>query len=1029
MSRAYEAEVRHYNPTGPGGPQEASQGRDHLFGGAIGTKPSLSAQENERDRRLRLRAEERQRRHAGNTTSAYAQAEAAQDHLNRWEEPKYAPSPNLPSYPQTYQQVDYSLADQRAYAPEPQLPYAQPYSQPAQSRFDAQSRPSYGGEPSAAYRPPQDSRVQEPETYHPRREQPISRPSLGEIEAPATESKSVEYTGLMLGGDSDKRKLEQKRRLQEDYAEYLRSQQPKSKPPETPTGGAFVLVDRDDKAEKQRRYREQLDMQLQSRPTDSKGEAPRPTSHSREPDGPQSGELDRRRIEYEMKLKYAEELKAQMQSKQQQRQPEVVEYFENISKPTKPKIEHQEQYRQQLQQQIEEKKRRADEERKRRAEEDMRVEQKLKQDTGNSENKPIVKVVTKDPNRPSDDHPNADRYKQLMNQKQVSEPTDGIKGRLIDQYSDEPSYGKAMDLGPKGRPFDNATHGGLTDQLPSRPQVGYPPTREMSGPPPQLHNYPPPPSHNYPPAPNYPPMGQGYMQAQYGDNYALNKELQEMQRERERSKEQILELKAMMLQERERALYEMAQAMQSRTPSYPQYPSPYMQHPLHVAQYPPHSGYPPPPLSGFAPHPGYPPQTYFSAMPTHPTFQPSEPYLPSSVPLQPPYPPSAQQFNADNIMSFSHKLDIYENPSSSSDIDKLPPPQYRQDIQPNSKPQAKRTVSATFNPTIDQFEQARGGNPELLKSIEIVSAYHMNALNSEEPEHSQRLRLERSGDLFEQSLACDSKWVDESNMKWGSTKLLDSVADLNSVKSSQANPQRKGWKQSTDPFKTPQPIEKQIVDATPRFNMHQLLSPQDLEESLPSNIVYMPMAQSQEAPLAEEIIEESFEEEQPYMASPASIADESCTVQVGLMSDENIAAEMGFADEIAKNFEDATDSEEENQEIKAANSQFKVRPASMSSRTKPKTLDVFKPKFRESPRKLPLEPQQPAIVEQSVEQSGSLPFHNLKDARAKHKAGKKSSAFDNIDSILERLQGSPEKPPTTASKFTRNAIEELRSEK
>mmetsp|Transcript_34479 Transcript_34479/g.60555 ORF Transcript_34479/g.60555 Transcript_34479/m.60555 type:complete len:1082 (+) Transcript_34479:466-3711(+) len=1025
--------------------QDAIQGRDHLFGSGNVKPAQPTQQETERDRRLRLRAEERARRLAGETSSVYAQAEAAKDQrppgfrddpipevqaysapysqppqmpgYSQPQMPVYsqAPMPTysqpaaMPAYAQPYQRQDYP--EHRAHSQEPL--YQQPYSPP--ERYEMNSRPSYSNEPPA-YRAIEPKSA-EPETYHPMRDQP--RTSLPDSEGPGNDRRRDEYTGLMLGADSDQRKLEQKRRLQEEYAEYLRLQQPKSRQAEAPSsgGGAFVLGDKDDKAEKQRRYREALDMQLQTRQSDSSNDS-RSTANSRDSDGLSVGEREQRRLELERKRQYAEELKAQMQSKQKVKQQvssesEPAEGFESITRPPRPKNDNQVQYRMQLQAQIEEKKRREDEEKRRREHEEMREEQRLRKEVGNPDNKPIAKVVTKDPNAPSEDNPNAERYKQLMVRRQVSDP-EIAKGRPSDYYKEEPGYAQVdlLDVGPPTNLID----------FPQKPQPVY--------------NYPPQPA----PVSSFPPASQPYMpqhQAMpYQDNYYHGREIQEMQRERERSKEQLLELKEAMLREKERALNDMAKELQSRVPGY--YPPQsggyhYPQQPLQISP----MYYPQQQFTGYQPQPaGYMPPQQPQHYPNSSQIQPA--YPPAYPPSYPPIEPTRQDSD-DNIISFSNRIEMPEETDRFSEFDKLPTPQYVKKPDPlqDIRPSFNRTPSATFNAD-PQIEARYEGKAELLKSREIVSKYHAKAVKGEEPPAQylqETANVSKKDDLFEQSLSCETKWVDPDKMKWGATKLYDSVADFNALKVSQSN-QRKGWGQSTEMFKSPQPLEKQSIDATPRFNMHQLMSTQEFEESLPNFIIHVPFMQSQDLrETADEISEESVEEEafieeEVYADEDlSSKVDESCTVQVGMGSD---SGEADFAAEIAKNFEEAEESDEDT-DYKAIYPPVKVRPASMSSRTKPKTLDVFKPKVRDSPQKPPahIEIYQPPIEEQSLEQSHH--FHNFKEARAKHKAAKKSTALDNIDSILERLQEPPElphndHPPTTASKFTRNAVEELRRE-
>jgi hypothetical protein len=856
------------------------------------------------------------------------------------------------------------------------------------------------------------------------------------------DKRQEEQTGLILGGDSEQRKLEQKRRMQEEYAEYLRSQQVKARQPEPPNeGGAFVIADRDDKAEKQRRYREGLDQQLQGRLSDASTDS-RSSTNSRaygelavETSAVKSQaelERDRRRIAFERKQQYAEELKAQMQAKQRPLpRQETAGTTEPVTRNEGPKSEKQSQYRQELQTQIEEKKRRVDEERRQREEEEMRIEQRLQRD--NPVDKPTGKQVTKDPNRPSDDHPDADRYKQLMHRKLANDADVG-RGK-------EDPYSKPDFIGVGSSPID---------QLQSRPPAGYPPS----------HNFPPYPPQQYVPMSQALPPGQGQP---YVDSYAMNREIQEMQRDRDRSKEQILELKEMMLKERERALYEISQEMHGRaqyTPGsgyHPQYPPQeapmhppvYAGYPTPIVQhvgpaYPPQAGYLP---HGYPPQPGFPPPAGYPLQPSYPS-QPS--YAPQSRPSYPPapYQPSAikvssqQPYNDDNIMSFSHKIDLQE--PSSHLMDQLLPPNYppsKADSKPFQRQDSRvtRDNSATFNPDYDEDFRPKA---DLLRSREIESTYHNKAVKEEGlySQDSARATSQFGSNLFEKSLSGESKWVRASNMQWGNTKLLDSVAEFKGVKPP-ADGQRKPWQQSTDPFKMYQSIKGQEAQ------LHQLRSDEELEESLPSYFMHVPFKAHDEAPNHRDISEQSVEEdlgedegnllrrdyrqeevlergedfeaegvleEEGMEDCPRAEEDESCTVQVGLMSEEN-----SFADKIAKNFEEAESSSEE--ECKAVPSQAAVRPTSMSNQTRPKTLDVFKAK----PRDFPGKPTPTAVTEvQSTDQH--KPFYNLKDARARHKAAKQQpSTVYALDAILEQLRGPPNAPPTSASKFTQQAPSEV----
>lgn len=1015
------------------GPQETGQGKDYLFGtGNANRAPPPVQQETERDRRLRLRAEERARRLAGESHSAYSQAETAKDAgpAMRREEPTYeAPSAESSYFPPSRQPEDYAHPEQRAYLAVSQ----QPYPQANVYRPEPSSRQADINDLNAGYRG-SETNAFDLQAYPPNREQSQARPS--DNDSNAIERRQEEYTGLTFGSGSDQRKLDQKRRLQEEYNEHLKSQQPKSRQSDVSTGGALHTVVQDDKAEKQRRYRNDLDMQMQQRPFDqSTNDSSRSSAVSRESGVYANDDRERRRLELEKKQQYAEALKAQMQAKQTPKQPDPVEHFESITRPPKPKNENRDQYRLQLQMQIEEKKRRAEEERQQRLDAELREEQRLKREVGNPDNKPIAKTVTKDPNRPSDDHPNADRYKQLMSKRQLSGP-DALPGSTSFQANDNAAYdrGGITDMGPSS---------GLMSQLPPRPPLEYP----------SSHDFPREPvsqAANFSPinlAYNQPPQGQPY------PDYALTRELQEMQRASDKSKEQILELKEMMLRERERALFEMAQVLQMRAPgyppqiAYPQYP------PQGGSMYPPSSGYPgypgypPQPPHSYAPHPNYPHQPYPpTSLQTQLVYSQSDPYMQSQTPIQPAYfnsDPVTPIYNEDNAMSFSHKLDTHDDSGRLSEFGSLPPSKFapKAELPLDIRQPVKRSVSATFAPSPDAFQYRVEANSELLRSREIKSTYHINALKAVEPETAYQLNpmaLETNDDLLEQSLACESKWVNEADMRWGTTKLLDSVADLNTLKASHAT-QRSGWGQPTDSFRSPQPAEKKSIDGTPRFNMHQLRSTLEFEESLPSDIMHIPVPPGQEVTalrqseaISEESLEEEIEEDYGTDSDFEPDDTEAHSVRVGLTSDENAAAQMDFADEIAKNFEEAEDSDEAMKEperttkTEPAYPAPKVRPASMISRIKPKIIDVFKPKLRDtSIKQPPLKAEQPVAVIQPVAQSEGVAYRELQDARAKHKAAKQT-ALNTINSLLDSPRESTEAFPTTSSKFSRDVPTEQR---
>lgn len=224
-------------------------------------------------------------------------------------------------------------------------------------------------------------------------------------------------------------------------------------------------------------------------------------------------------------------------------------------------------YREELQKQMDDQKRRKDEEKRKTREEEDKAEQRFLIDIPN-ETKPLVTKKV-DPNRPSEDHPGAQRYQELAEKAKVQVKSN--EATALENFNGfpptKPNYkfqqkqdiiSEEPPMKPSAFNFNqipsqinpiNSPQNYDYNQMPLQP-------KQFQNPPSQMYNYQDQPMNSFVPrpGPNYPQQSSGQS---HDIKNAYMKEIQEIKVEREKARDQMLEMREMMLKEREKQLENM----------------------------------------------------------------------------------------------------------------------------------------------------------------------------------------------------------------------------------------------------------------------------------------------------------------------------------------------------------------------------------------------------------------------------------------------------------------------------------------
>lgn len=982
--------------------------KEHLFGAPPAYIPVASG-ESERDRRLRLRAEERARKLAGNDGSVYEANESSKrDQI--WEMKKM----------QRLGGGEFSHLDPP--------PVANPYTPVLQNPYENMYK-----EPPGKYEPPYKKFT---ENYNegvnmPLEYRNVEMPSaqlVNDFQELKVTKDQLDYADgvfndLIKKQEPDKKRVyaeELKRQIEEKnlrkgpesfeqgfeigsrnrladrnrYAGELESQAQAKRPNsiEAPIsavfggGGNSAMSER----EKKLKYARDLEAQIKQKKQEGLSNRPMTEEYHAFPGSQDSGR--------DKKRNYAQELDSQVRAKTNAkaidlpRYPEPdyqqramyeerseVNYRKNNEEPNTPfvpsgmsaaDLDKKARYRQELESQIEEQKRRKEEEKRKRRFEEETAEKRFYNDAKIDPMKPIIRQKTVDPNKPSEDNPQAERYKEFL-QKAKSPPEAILNTEEAPRFSSNPTSTKSehrnlieypeMRRDPSYRPSDFQPK----EVLRPYPEMQRPffdpnlPYAEMQNP------------HYEVPKPN-PMQGHPYYPVNEGERNFKNvgnqivdprkpeypipnhlietymREIQETRLERDRAREQCLEMREMMLREKEKNLEQLLflvknQTGDSRPISYqesraPEKPSPY-------------SAY------------GY---------KNTPTIE-----------------------SRKDLISEPPKTLIEEYKPQNSNI--------YNDLYKDFKPDLYRNM----------FEQ-----PELID---------INPLNPPVPEEP---------DPFERSLAGKSKWVDLSQAKWGAVSLIESVA----VDSNNEEQVRKKWQQveSQENFLNSKPS-----DQTPRFCLAKF--PGSLsqivvdDESLPSHIDHVPYFPSKR---------DSSEELEKPSPGNLSIDEGHYSIHEEFEPSEEEGNSSAIQDKEVEQTHEITMSNPKYEETdqymiecdewseSQSEAEVEIKRQVKNSYDRPKIIDVFKEKAfgkvdsaKESPKKSPKKELAPNPSH------GKIAFSRLEQARKHAKELKAKDVGDDVESSQAMFLDLPDFYRESVSqssfegKFTQKALNDLRSQK
>lgn len=695
-------------------------------------------------------------------------------------------------------------------------------------------------------------------------------------------------------------------------------------------------------------------------------------------------------------------------------------------------------YRLELERQIEEQKRRKEEEKKKIKQDEEIAEKRFFAGNKVDPNKPIIRHKTVDPNRPSEENPNAERYKLHMQRaKKLPEgsqedspkhpasaivnplPRDRMENGevLRGEFRENPQAGiggpeafrPQSDLMPR-QEFQNV---GFARNEGFRPNDGFKPNdafrqnngfREMEGEKPFRN------------------IGNSIVEQRPGELMPSQlmeiymREIQETRLERDRAREQCMEMREMMLREKERNLEQLLYLVKAQG--------------IDRVETRPASFQEPRPNTYQQNYPALPQGRDVRTGLVDPNkFGYAEPSRPSLDSNRPPY------------------ADIYQ--TGKQEIKK---PEFVEGNR-NLGFEGREGYEQIYNDLYKDFR------PDPYRPGPGFDLEPMNPPVPEEP------------DPFERSLAGNSKWIDPNIAKWGSVSLIESVAlpvnsskqltpspqipinelylsDLspNSPQNSaplidpyQANPshtdaQRKKW-ESKDL------LDLKPSDNTPRFissNFKGSLARIMVDdESLPSKVEQvhyfdgfesmkdLKKPETNESHSEENSIREELQEHSDYSEDPDQTDEVEQTREIPMPNPK-----YEETDQYMVECDDWSESQEE--------AEVEIKKQVKTSYDKPKIFDVFKEKpakndkidsTKQSPKKSPKKelPPNPS--------NGKIAFSRLEQARKHAKELKAREIGDEIESSQGRFLDLPDFCKDSVSqssfegKFTQLALNELRNQK
>ncbi|OMJ85913.1 hypothetical protein SteCoe_12689 [Stentor coeruleus] len=648
-------------------------------------------------------------------------------------------------------------------------------------------------------------------------------------------------------------------------------------------------------------------------------------------------------------------------------------------------------YRQELERQIEEQKRRKEEEKRKLKQEEEHAEKRFVNDSGVDYSKPIARYRTVDPNKPSEENPQAERYKEHLHRAK------GPKIDLPNERLDDPYQGiqpPGSTRGERARTQDPpqndiAKKDYLFDQKssPSHP-VHYPPENKNI-----FSNFPAPGLPPKPPADISPKYYEGRFENE-GDRQLKNigsaivndkrpegmgvsplvesyrRELQETRLERDRAKEQCLEMREMMLKEKERNLEQMLFMLKNQTESRPVS----LQEPrsgLPLDRPPLYGGYRNTPMSDNRGQfqdirgqymegrpPGYGEYGGQRSDLLNDLYKPTDPYNkgPDIYSKGPDIYGKPSDIYGKPSDIYGKPSDIYGKPSDiygkpqdlfgkpSDMFTKTPDPFNKlTDVYGKSDPYAKTPEPSAFgvdpySKPQDAYSKAPGlyGNQDYQRAggnafdnFQDYGAKNPNIPSTEPPFN-----------IFEKSLAGESKWVSQENTKWGDIKIIESTVIPEEPPESD-NKLRKKWD-------SPEPPSESLPDSknptpTPRFLIGNKSSPtgkiETDDDALMNKIDYLSNLHHPHTEISEPSDENSIKEEiethsdKEYSDAEAEIEKQEKSIE----HTREITMSNPKYEEIEEHVVECDNWSESRSEA-----EFEVKNRqTKSSYNKPKIIDVF----------------------------------------------------------------------------------------
>jgi len=1045
-------------------------------------------QESERDRRLRLRAEERARRGTGNTGSAYGGQglEEVRPGGKPQEGPYEVPTVGLrpafdsqPFDPAARQFPAYSVPyyEPKASGPKPQAafdPFSQPlqpalteprqlvYGQPPPFVHPAETAEPYKGSskadsgfgaanrtveddkkekqrryreeldrqqaerrpprpPRGSEQPSDPSNVSEPPVLDDKREKQRryredldrmkaekaamtghEQPERGRSYGSEEDWSTVQPAPYAFTEDSERvREIEKKQKYAQELREMVEAKARKQRDEafsgqfeqeRLPRQRSYAPEDtqptaeesqRQRELEKKQRYaqelREMVDAKarLKQRDEDFSGQFEQerlPRQRSLAPEDAQAtAEESQRQRETEKKQRYAQELREMVEAKARLKQKEDDFSLNPAPEPAKmqagrgnpseessefdPALERKKQYKAELERQMEEQRRRREEEKRTLKEKALIEDEKYLADFRDVKKK--GKGGVSDPNKTAEnaakgENPRIDPQDRPIGVAvrpvaQISEPSQGLHSRKgLFEPVEEPSKPEGL------TPLSGTPTGGLGGG-----RQGFPPP---------VQTY----TQQYQPMPvpqPYQPANMGFpgysdappaASAQNIEKYY--QEIQAIRKERDKAKAEMLELREMMLKEKESRLEDMIKMLTAQAMNRP------------------------------GPWPYQPPQwpAYSNSM------------LPVGAQVFPEaFPPAANPYSTP----------LLGEPPTQGDSSLLRPTAGEISFPRPAEVSFPRAMEASF-PREEVAKPVESYLPREFSSPRFP-ALGEDPVSLGKPSY---LHAGEKFDLMEKSMSGTSHFIDPESMQWGTTKLLSSVQKL-------PTPETRGREGSMEA------LNRQSAE---------------LGGSLPSTVERIPVP-PQENYLRIGRIPEEAEEEDPIAAAfpsilPAEPLDQSASASVELASYKLPTSESdrpisGSKLELKKAVVAVTEqpirprshrkpdalvplSPESSGDLSTGNQvvepvEAPPRTASASGRNRPKTLDVFKapantkiPAKRQIPTETP--GKKPGIPDLkptplATPKENKPSFHRLQDLRDRKKQEKPRDVLDNLQDELEKL--------------------------